>query len=72
MNDIIVKNALKDANYCPYCLRCSGLVRMKKVATLLWECHCGAIHDARIPAVPIEITQGEQDGKPILRQDNNG
>ncbi len=40
-------NAEKDANYCPYCMRCSGNVRMVKKETMLWGCHCGAIHDER-------------------------
>lgn len=41
-------NAEKDPDYCPYCLLCSGLVRMKKVEDFYWKCHCGAKHDERI------------------------
>ena len=44
---IIRINAEKDTNYCPYCLSCKGLVRMRKVKFLLWTCKCGAIHDER-------------------------
>jgi hypothetical protein len=43
----VKENALKDPTYCPYCLRCPSLVRMKKVEPLLWKCHCGAVHDER-------------------------
>lgn len=42
------QNAEKDPNYNPYCMRCIGLIRMKKVEPFLWKCHCGAIHDERI------------------------
>lgn len=46
--DQIVENAIKDPTYCPYCMRCPGLVRMRKVDQFLWYCgRCGAIHDAR-------------------------
>lgn len=41
------KNAAKNPDYCPYCLRCRELVRMKKVEPLLWKCDCGAVHDER-------------------------
>lgn len=37
-------NAERDPNYRPYCLRCRGLVRMTKVATMHWKCVCGAEH----------------------------
>lgn len=47
MDSIMKLNAEKDPNYCPYCLRCSGLVRMVKVEHLLWKCKCGTIHDER-------------------------
>lgn len=43
----VLINAEKDPTYCPYCMRCSGLIRMVKVEHLLWECKCGAIHDER-------------------------
>lgn len=39
------ENAENDPDYCPYCLRCRGLVRMIKVANLWWRCStCGAEH----------------------------
>lgn len=44
---IMRRNAEKDPSYCPYCMRCDGLVRMKKVEPFLWACSCGAIHDER-------------------------
>ena len=40
-------NAEKDPNYCPYCLRCSTMARMTKVAPMYWRCRCGAEHDER-------------------------
>ena len=42
---IIRQNAEKDPNYKPYCGRCRGLVRMRKVRPFLWDCFCGAVHD---------------------------
>jgi hypothetical protein len=46
-------NAEANPNYCPYCLRCVGLVRMVKVEPFLWRCRCGAVHDERrVPASP--------------------
>lgn len=47
IQEIILKNGLKDPNYNPYCGRCKGLVRMQKVEHLYWRHHCGAVHDAR-------------------------
>jgi hypothetical protein len=44
---IVRLNAEKDPSYCPYCCRCSGLVRMVKIESFYWECHCGAKHDER-------------------------
>lgn len=43
----VATNALKDPTYCPYCMRCSGAVRMSKVEHLYWRHHCGAEHDER-------------------------
>lgn len=43
----IVINAEKDPNYCPYCMRCPGLVRMQKIEPMYWTCSCGAVHDER-------------------------
>lgn len=42
-------NAEADPTYCPWCLRCKGLVRMNKVEPFLWSCDCGAKHDERDP-----------------------
>lgn len=47
LHNIIVENAKKNPAYCPYCLRCTGLVRMVKVEPLYWRCKCGAQHDER-------------------------
>jgi hypothetical protein len=50
MISIVRSNAEKDPTYCPYCMRCSGLVRMKKIEHLYWECvqkGCTAVHDER-------------------------
>lgn len=44
---IIADNAKKNPAYCPYCMRCDGLVRMVKIETLYWRCRCGAEHDER-------------------------
>lgn len=50
-------NAEKDPTYCPYCMRCSGLIRMQKVEDFYWRCAvCRAEHDERNPpavATPI-------------------
>lgn len=43
----VISNAIADPTYCPYCLRCKGLVRMRKIAPFYWRCVCGAEHDAR-------------------------
>lgn len=44
---LVIENAKKDPNYCPYCMRCRGLVRMRKIEPFYWRCKCGAEHDAR-------------------------
>lgn len=44
---IVRLNAEKNENYCPYCMRCPGLVRMKKIEQFYWKCKCGAVHDER-------------------------
>lgn len=44
---VIVSNHQKDPTYAPYCMRCSGLHRMKVVEPFLWKHMCGAIHDER-------------------------
>ena len=40
-------NAEGNPNYAPYCMRCPGLIRMKKVKPFYWRCQCGAEHDER-------------------------
>ena len=44
---VIVLNHIMDPNYAPYCMRCSGLHRMKVVEPFYWEHDCGAVHDER-------------------------
>lgn len=44
---IIIQNAQRDPEYAPYCMRCPGLVRMRKVEPFRWACGCGAQHDVR-------------------------
>lgn len=44
---VIVLNFIADPTYAPYCMRCSGLKRMKLVEPFLWEHECGAVHDER-------------------------
>ena len=46
---IVRMNAEKDPNYKPYCMRCSGLIRMQIVESFYWQCKCGAEHDERGP-----------------------
>lgn len=45
--DQVVINGLKDSTYCPYCMRCPRLARMRKIAHLYWRCECGADCDYR-------------------------
>jgi hypothetical protein len=47
MASLVLRNALERPGYCPYCLRCRGLVRMRLVGHMHWRCHCGAEHDER-------------------------
>lgn len=47
---VVRLNAEVDPAYCPYCMRCPGLVRMQKVEAFYWQHHCGAEHDEREPA----------------------
>ena len=44
---IVRENAERDPAYCPYCCRCTGLMRMKPIERFLWQCTCGAVHDER-------------------------
>ena len=50
---IVRSLAEKDPAYCPYCLNCQGLVRMKLVEPFLWKCTCGASHDERRPTAGV-------------------
>lgn len=50
---IIRRNAEKDPSYAPYCGRCDGLQRMRKIEPFLWDHHCGAVHDERVPTCDI-------------------
>jgi hypothetical protein len=43
----VALNALLTEDYSPYCLRCSGAVRMRPVERFYWRCKCGAQHDER-------------------------
>lgn len=43
----VVTNYRNNPAYTPYCLRCSGLHRMRLVEPLLWTHDCGAVHDER-------------------------
>lgn len=45
--DLILDNVEKNPHYAPYCLRCSGLVRMEIVERHYWRCRCGAQCDYR-------------------------
>lgn len=47
MKSLIRFNADKDPDYCPYCMRCSSFIRMKKIEPFYWRCKCGAEHDER-------------------------
>ena len=57
MTDQILFNVAKDPTYCPYCLRCPRLVRMKLVEPYYWNCSCGAECDLRN-----DIGCGQHDG----------
>lgn len=47
-NPVIVLNALLNPDYAPYCMRCRGLDRMRKVEGFLWTHDaCGSVHDER-------------------------
>ncbi len=43
----VINNHIKDPHYCPYCMRCPSLHRMKKIAPFHWTHHCGAVCDLR-------------------------
>src|SRR5208337_3521961 len=44
---LIREKAERDPTYAPYCMRCAGFVRMRRVAPFYWRCECGAEHDSR-------------------------
>lgn len=45
--DIILRNVANDPYYAPYCMRCTGLIRMRRVEQHYWWCACGAECDYR-------------------------
>ncbi len=45
--DVLLLNVEKDPYYTPYCMRCTGLVRMRIVERHYWRCRCGAQCDYR-------------------------
>jgi hypothetical protein len=45
--NVILCNEEKDPSYAPYCMRCPGLVRMRKISLHYWRCTCGAQCDYR-------------------------
>lgn len=40
-------NMRKDPQYAPYCMRCRGLVRMRRVSLTVAKCKCGAVHEIK-------------------------
>jgi hypothetical protein len=46
--DVILRNAVEDPYYAPYCTRCPGLIRMLRVEQHYWKCRCGAQCDYRL------------------------
>ena len=49
--EVILRNVENDPYYAPYCMRCTGLVRMRIVDRHYWRCYCGAQCDYRPEAV---------------------
>lgn len=45
--EVIFRNVENDPNYAPYCMRCPGLTRMRKIEPHYWRCGCGAECDYR-------------------------
>lgn len=45
--EIVLRNVATDPYYAPYCLRCRGLVRMRRVERHYWRCHCAVQCDYR-------------------------
>ena len=43
--EIAVENMRHNLHYAPYCLKCTGLVRMRRVSDTKAECACGAVHE---------------------------
>ena len=50
--EVILRNAAADPHYAPYCMRCTGLVRMRSVGRHHWRCTCGAACDYRSESLP--------------------
>ena len=51
--DIVRRNMVRDSTYAPYCMLCTGLVRMVRVSLTLARCACGAEHDLKLAPVTI-------------------
>lgn len=58
MKSQVLINALANPAYRPFCLRCTGLVRMGIVEPFYWRCACGAEHDERYNVPKTEIRIG--------------
>lgn len=57
---IVRINAERSEAYCPYCMRCRGLVRMGLTPIkFVWRCKCGAIHDERTTEEKESLCQGK-------------
>ena len=50
--EVILGNEKTDPHYAPYCMRCPGLVRMRKIELHYWRCGCGAQCDYRPASLP--------------------
>ena len=46
--EVILRNEGGDPYYAPYCMRCPGLVRMRRIERHYWRCGCGAQCDYRL------------------------
>jgi hypothetical protein len=42
LDEILHRNFKKDPRYAPYCMRCTGLVRMIRTGEKTAKCKCGA------------------------------
>jgi hypothetical protein len=52
--DFASNNMQRDPTYAPYCMRCSGAKRMRRVSPLKARCpRCGAVHEIEGPVQPM-------------------